>query len=256
MNNLTNIQIPLPPLATQRAIADKLDKLKSLIDLKKQAITKTDELAKSIFLEMFGDPMKNEKSWEMKKLSEVISIKHGFAFKSEFFANSGKYVLLTPGNFYEEGGYKDRGEKQKYYIGTFPNEYLLKKGNLLVAMTEQAPGLLGSPIIIPKSDVFLHNQRLGLLKFDNKNVNTEFMFHLFNFPGVRNIIQSTATGTKVQHTSPTKIESIILGIPPLPLQQKFADIISQIEVQKSNHKVALAKLEELYQTTMQESFRV
>lgn len=72
MNNLTDISIPLPPLATQRAIADKLDKLQFLIDLKKQAIAKTDELAKSIFLDMFGDPMKNEKGREIVEIRKLI----------------------------------------------------------------------------------------------------------------------------------------------------------------------------------------
>jgi type I restriction enzyme S subunit len=82
---LKQIAIPLPPLATQRAIAEKLDKLQSLIDLKKQAITKTDELAKSIFLEMFGDPMKNEKGWEVKKLKNFGKVKGGATIKSSEF---------------------------------------------------------------------------------------------------------------------------------------------------------------------------
>ena len=60
--------------------------------------------------------------------------------------------LLTPGNFYESGGYRDRGEKQKYYYGEIPRDYVLEKGDMLVAMTEQAAGLLGSPILIPESD--------------------------------------------------------------------------------------------------------
>jgi type I restriction enzyme S subunit len=59
--------------------------------------------------------------WSEKELAELCDIKHGFAFKSEFFADSGDYVLLTPGNFYESGGYRDRGEKQKYY-GTWVYE--------------------------------------------------------------------------------------------------------------------------------------
>ena len=71
MNNLTDIQLPLPALHIQRAIADKLDKLQSLIDLKKEAIVKTDGLAKAIFLEMFGDPINNEKGREVKKLKEI-----------------------------------------------------------------------------------------------------------------------------------------------------------------------------------------
>jgi type I restriction enzyme S subunit len=72
-------------------------------------------------------------------------------------------VLLTPGNFYETGGYRDRGEKQKYYTGEIPSGYVLNQGELLVAMTEQAAGLLGSPILVPESGKFLHNQRLGLV---------------------------------------------------------------------------------------------
>jgi type I restriction enzyme S subunit len=54
--------------------------------------------------------------WVEMPLSELCDIKHGFAFKSEFFTGSGYYVLLTPGNFYESGGYRDRSEKQKYYF--------------------------------------------------------------------------------------------------------------------------------------------
>jgi len=72
MNNLTDIQIPIPDLATQKAIATKLDAIQELIDQKKQVIHKTDELAKAIFVDMFGDPVMNEKGWEVKKLGEVV----------------------------------------------------------------------------------------------------------------------------------------------------------------------------------------
>jgi len=83
--------------------------------------------------------------WVEKPLNELCDIKHGFAFKSEFFTTEGDYILLTPGNFYESGGYRDRGEKQKYYVGEIPRDYVLNEGDLLVAMTEQAAGLLWKP---------------------------------------------------------------------------------------------------------------
>ena len=98
-----------------------------------------------------------------KPLSGLCDIKHGFTFKSKYFTDQGDYVMLTPGNFYETGGYRDRGEKQKYYCGEIPNGFILEKGDMLVAMTEQAAGLLGSPILIPEPNKFLHNQRLGLV---------------------------------------------------------------------------------------------
>eukprot|EP00952_Eustigmatos_sp_NYUAD-ZCMA_P002454 10828-Eustigmatos_ZCMA.PRE.1 len=84
--------------------------------------------------------------WERSDLKHLISVKHGFAFKSEYFAESGNYVLLTPGSFYECGGFRDQGSKTKFYAGPIPKGYLLAKGDLLLAMTEQAEGLLGSAL--------------------------------------------------------------------------------------------------------------
>jgi type I restriction enzyme, S subunit len=92
-------------------------------------------------------------------LAELIEIKHGFAFEGKFFVNDGPYVLLTPGNFRDEGGFKTRGSNQKHYSGPVSPEFILKPGDLLVAMTEQAEGLLGSTAFVPDGKPCLHNQR-------------------------------------------------------------------------------------------------
>jgi len=130
-------------------------------------------------------------------------------------------VLLTPGNFYERGGYRDRGEKQKYYTGEIPRDYVLNEGDLLVAMTEQAAGLLGSPILVPESDKFLHNQRLGLVtKKPGAPWTNEFFFHVFNTQPVRKAIHASASGVKVRHTSPTKIGEVVVAFPTSLSEQK------------------------------------
>ncbi len=252
---LSKIKIPLPPLSDQIRIAEILSRAEAIISNRKGSISLLDELLKSTFWEMFGDPVKNEKGWPQKALEDILKIKHGFAFKSEYFSNEGKFVLLTPGNFYEEGGYKDRGEKQKYYVGEFPVDYLLKQGSLLIAMTEQAPGLLGSPILIPNSNVFLHNQRLGLVVHDPKNLNNKFLFHLFNFYKIRALIHSKATGTKVRHTSPTKIQEIIIGIPPIELQTKFGAIVEKVEALRGLYKKSLIELQSMYGVLSQKAFK-
>ena len=154
------------------------------------------------------------KGWIEKPLAELCDIKHGFAFKSEFFTESGDHVLLTPGNFYESGGYRDRGNKQKYYSGEIPGGFVLAEGDLLVAMTEQAAGLLGSPILVPESCKFLHNQRLGLVtKKPAIPWTNEFFFHVFNTESVRRAIHASASGVKVRHTSPTKIGEVSVAFP-------------------------------------------
>jgi type I restriction enzyme S subunit len=173
----------------------------------------------------------NAGEWEEKPFSELCDIKHGYAFESEFFSNEGDYVLLTPGSFYEEGGYRDRGEKQKYFSGEIPGDYVLHKGDMLVAMTEQAAGLLGSPIIVPESDKFLHNQRLGLVvRKPGVAWANEFFFHVFNTQPVRKAIHDTASGAKVRHTSPTKIGEVVVSVPAtLPEQQRIADCLTSLD---------------------------
>lgn len=171
--------------------------------------------------------MTKSNSWTTIPLEEIITIKHGFTFKGEFFTDDGEFALLTPGNFFELGGFRDLGLKQKYYVGTFLKEFLLKKGDMLVVMTEQAEGLLGSTLAIPEDDKYLHNQRLGLIEITNAAVvNKAFLFHLFNSVLLRKPISDTASGTKVRHTSPTKICEIAITIPPLHEQKQIAAILS------------------------------
>jgi type I restriction enzyme, S subunit len=82
--------------------------------------------------------------WQETTIGELLRIAHGFAFKGEYFAETGKYIVLTPGNFHETGGFKARPGKDRYYQAKFPERYLLNKKDLVVAMTEQGEGLLGS----------------------------------------------------------------------------------------------------------------
>ena len=247
--------LPLPDISDQIRIADILSKAELLIRQRNESLRLLDEFLKSTFLEMFGDPVRNETDRNTKPLGERIRVKHGFAFQSKYFSSSGKYVLLTPGNFREEGGYRDRGDKQKFYIGEIPKKYVLKKGDLLVAMTEQAPGLLGSPIIIPESNKFLHNQRLGLLEFDRKYFNTHFLFYLFNTLSIRRIIHAKATGTKVRHTSPKKLEEIAIQYPPLESQNDFAAIVQKVQALKASNETSLSMLESLFKSLSSKAFK-
>ncbi|MEJ3630071.1 restriction endonuclease subunit S [Vibrio vulnificus] len=184
--------------------------------------------------------------WLKTDLNPFIDIKHGFAFKSEYFREEGEYVLLTPGSFYEPGGFRDQKNKTKYYVGDIPKGYLLSKGELLVAMTEQAAGLLGSTLFVPSHDRYLHNQRLGLIQIKDKNgICPEFLYLTYNSPYVRKQIAEQSTGTKVKHTSPDKLKSVICLLPPLPEQRKVAQILSTWDT-------AIATTEKLIETSKQQ----
>ena len=198
--------------------------------------------------------------WEKKPLSALCNIKHGFAFKSEFFTNAGDFILLTPGNFFESGGYRDRGEKQKYYCGEIPASFILEEGDLLVAMTEQAAGLLGSPIIVPESNKFLHNQRLGLVtKKPGVPWRNDFFFYVFNTQSVRKEIHDSASGVKVRHTSPTKIGEVVVSFPTSIMDQRsmvstLQSLSEETQRLESLYQRKLAALEELKKSLLHQAF--
>lgn len=184
--------------------------------------------------------------WEKTTLEGLIDIHHGFAFKSEYFTDSGQYVLMTPGSFYEEGGFRDQGPKTKYYSGDIPSGYLLKKGDILIAMTEQAEGLLGSTARVPESGKYLHNQRLGLIKIkEPRKVNLDFLYWLYNFEAIRSQISEQASGTKVKHTSPGRLVGITALLPTINEQEKIAKILSTWDQ-------AIAAAEQLLENSLQQ----
>jgi len=165
-------------------------------------------------------------SWHEIHLGDAIHVKHGFAFKSQHFSDSGEYVVLTPGNFNEEGGFRLRPKKDRFYIGDIPEDFILNEGDLIVAMTEQGPGLLGSSALIPEGGKYLHNQRLGLIQNLNEKVlNRIFLYYLFNTRLVRGQIYGSASGTKVRHTAPERIYRVKATVPLDATEQKRIGVI-------------------------------
>ena len=134
------IQFP-ESLPEQRRIVGILDEALDGIATAKANAEKNLQNARALFESHLNSAISQRgEGWTERPLAELCDIKHGFAFKSEFFTDRGDFVMLTPGNFYESGGYRDRGEKQKYYCGEIPSGYVLAEGDMLVAMTEQAAG--------------------------------------------------------------------------------------------------------------------
>ena len=172
---------------------------------------------------------------EKYKLGDCLKIKHGWAFKGEYFAESGTQSILTPGNFFEAGGFKYNDERERFYTGNYPSEYLCKKGDLIVAMTEQVAGLLGSTAIVPKDDRYLHNQRIGLVTCDEKILTKMYAYYLFMTKSVREQIGRTSSGTKVKHTSPERIYDVEVSLPSIPTQKKIADFLWAIECKITNN---------------------
>lgn len=196
-------------------------------------------------------------NWIDSKLGDFFQIKHGYAFKSKFFTNNGEFIVLTPGNFLPEGGLSLKGEREKYYNGDFPEEYILKSGDLLIVMTDlkQTAPILGAPAFIKQNNRFLHNQRLGLVQqLDEIKLNKTFLFYLMNFHEIRGQIKASATGATVRHTAPERIYNIKVSIPPIKDQLKISSILSAYDSLIENNTSRIQILEEMAQRIIPAEF--
>jgi type I restriction enzyme S subunit len=179
-----------------------------------------------------------------RKIGDFVRIKHGFSFLGEHFADEGKYIVLTPGNFFEAGGFKRTPGKEKYYDADFPEEYLCSEGDLIVAMTQQAEGLLGSTAIVPEGGTFLHNQRIGLISWDETISEKMYIYYLFMTDLVRQQIRRTASGSKVKHTSPERIYDVTVWIPDdVKIQKRISRTLENIDDKVTLNKTINAELE-------------
>lgn len=194
--------------------------------------------------------------WEVKRLGELFSIKHGFGFKSEFFSDeNNQKVVVTPGNFKLDGGFQYQN-KPIYYTGVYPEEFELASDDLVITMTDLSKNsdTLGNPMLIPKDGfVYLHNQRIGLVKILWSNCNKSFLFRLLCSKDYHHKVVSTAAGSTVKHTSPKRIYDVAVPLPPtIAEQQKIAKALSDVDNVISTLEKLITKKKNLKQGTMQQ----
>lgn len=238
----------------QKAIAHVLSTLDDKIEVNNRINKTLENMAQAIFKRWFvdfefpneeGEPYKSNggemveselgmipKGWEVVELETIINVKHGYAFKSEFFSdNPTNKVLLTPGNFNIGGGFK--ADKLKYYSesAVYPSNYVLKKEDLLVTMTDLsiAGDTLGYPLIVPRRKyIMLHNQRLGKVEIKKNSISKEYLYYLFCTKEYRGYILGSATGTTVKHTAPNRIMNYRVALPNWNVLSAFSSVASEI----------------------------
>ncbi|MCW5548515.1 MAG: restriction endonuclease subunit S [Opitutaceae bacterium] len=181
-----------------------------------------------------------------------MKIKHGFAFLGEHFADSGQYILLTPGNVNPGGGLRLKGARETYYSGNFPHEYILSRGDLVVVMTDltQDASILGGAMLIDRDRVYLHNQRLGLISH-SPDIERRFLYFYLNWQYFRDQVKASSNGATVKHTSPGRIYQCKILLPGNKVtQRKIAAVLAGYDdlIETNRRRIALLErmAEELY----------
>jgi type I restriction enzyme S subunit len=173
--------------------------------------------------------------WTPTRLGDVVEVKHGWAFKSEHFHDdlTGRPIVVGVGNFRYTGGFRFAETFVKEYRGRYPKEYELAPHDILLVMTCQTAGgeILGIPAKVPADGrIYLHNQRLGkVVVRDRERVNQDFLYWLFLWKDFNHDLVASASGTKILHTAPSRIEAFRFWLPPLSEQEAIAHILGTLD---------------------------
>lgn len=236
-----NLPIPVPPLPTQQSIVSELDSLSQIIADCKETLKDYDALEQSIFYDMFGDPVKNEKGWEVRLMKDVAP---NVKYQKEIESFDGKFWLLN----------LDMIQQQTGEIIDYIYEELESIGNSTTAFSQEyvlysklRPYL--NKVVLPIKSGYCTSELIPLLP-DSKCLNKYYLAHLLRYKSFVEFINIKVAGAKMPRVSMNDFWGFSVILPPLPLQQQFASKIEAIEKMKSETKKALQEAETLFNARM------
>lgn len=251
--NLSPAIIPIPPLSIQRSIVSELDLLHSVIEKKQEQLRALDNLAQSLFYQMFGDPITNPMGWEIKKLGEVFEIGSSKrVYQSEWTTSGVPFYRAREIVKLARDGYVDNELfiTEKLYDKYAEKYGTPKVGDILVT----AVGTLGVTYIVNEKDRFYYKDgNIICLHHKGAAVDSKYVDFCFKTPFVREQIDNWS-GATVGTFTIVKANTTLIPLPPLSLQQSFAAKVSAIEAQKQAITQSIKDVESLLAQRMDHYF--
>ena len=240
--------IPIPSYEDQQRIVAELDCLNEMIAVKQEQLKEFDKLAQSIFYDMFGDPSHNEKQWKLKSLKDISNEKlsYGSGASAVTFDGRTRYIRITDIN--------DNGELNEDIVSpsVYDEKYLLNDGDILFARSGATVG-----------KTYCHNSKYGqciyagyLIRLvPNKElVLPSYVFSYTKTPYYRSFVEAAQRAVAQPNINAKQYGDLLICVPPLTLQQQFAEKISAIEAQKELVKQSIAETQALLDYTMDKYF--
>ena len=243
----SEVSIPVPPLSEQEKIVAELDCLSGVIEKKKQQLKELDALAESIFYTMFGDPITNEKGWEVKKLSDAVSddcpISYGIVQPMEDI--EGGIPIVRPIDLVDTFVRKDNLKRTSTEISNAYKRTILRGDEILMCVR----GTTG--VVSMASDELKGcNTTRGIVPLFFDSINRWFVYYLIKQQSMQCLIADNTYGIALKQINIKELRLLPIIAPPLTFQQEFADKIEAIEKQKELIKQSITETEELFNSRM------
>ncbi len=256
---LESINLPLPPLDDQIRIAHLLGKVEGLIAQRKQHLQQLDDLLKSVFLEMFGDPVRNDMNWDIQPCDKVVlNISSGTSYGGEDRSFESpeelgvlKISAVTKGTFDpEEFKVVNRAQINK-------NLRFVKRGDFLFSRANTVE-LVAACCVVPEDhDQLFLPDKLWVLTFNADLATPQFFNYLLKNQRYRDVVRNLASGghDSMLNISMKKFMTLDVPCPPIELQNQFTGIVEKVTNLKASYQKSLVNVEDLYSALSQLAFK-
>ena len=244
LKEIKNVLVPVPEYEIQKKIVKILDKAQILIDKRKEQIKYLDELVKSQFIEMFGDPISNPKGWHREKMNDVAPVVN---YKGDF--NEEKIWLLNLDMVESNTGkIIDYNYVMKNEIGSSTCTF----DTTNVLYSKLRPYL--NKVVIPNSIGYATSEMVPLQPLNSK-INRYYLTYMLRNKSFVDYISEKVAGAKMPRVSMNDFRNFEVPIPPIELQNQFVDFVKQVDKLKFEMEKSLKELEDNFNSLMQKAFK-
>lgn len=240
------VEIPLPPLEEQKRIADILDKASKLIDLRKQQLEKMDFLIKSKFIDMFGDPVTNPKRFIVTTIENACILKSGTSLPMDVENEGGEIPYIKVSDMNLPGNEKFVMTSSRFVSVETAGNGIFRVGTVIFPKRGGAIGTNKKRLTVSKICADLNI--MGVTP--RKGILSEYLLAYFETID----LGSLNNGSSVPQINNKDINPLLINLPPIELQNQFAEFVEQVEKQKTVMQQSLEKMETNYKALMQEYF--
>ena len=259
LSMLKDIDVYLPSNLEQQKISKVLDKAQELIDKRKEQIEALDELVKSQFIEMFGNPYKNEKGWEIAEIGKYLNILTDYHSNGSYetlrdnvtLLDTPSYALMVRTTDLENNNF----ENEVKYIDEHAYNHLEKSkvfgGEIIINKIGSAGKVYLMPYLNRPVSLAMNQ---FLLRFDEEKVNHIFLYNLLLTPYMESKIKEKVRGAVTKTITKDAIREINIIVPPISLQKEFVEFVKQVDKLKFEMEKSLKELEDNFNSLMEKAF--
>lgn len=254
--SLEELKLPKFTLENQMKIVEVIKLSQELIDKRKAQIEALDELVKSQFIEMFGNPSINNRGWIEDRLSTVVTkIENGKSFVCESFNRSNDYPAILKLSSVTYGIYNANENKALTDESLFISDVEVKGGDLLFTR-KNTPELVGMSAFVYDTEPNLMMPDLIFRFVTNENINKIYLWKLINHSLFREKVKALSNGSakSMSNISKQRLMELNIPMPPIELQNQFADFVKQTDKLKFEMEKSLKELEDNFNSLMQKAF--